>query len=460
LNRDNPLVNYYMSRSAPGYMMGASGIDALTRGRTQLNPYEKISGPTDYVKYLGSSYTPFVARDLIEGGDWKMAAATGLGLRASPDSATNVEAHKLYPGQDYANLDYGQRKAVQDAVNASGQGFPPTAEQAAATTFKQQRTDEQAGYEKAFTEGTNTRKISDYWHDLGQQRLGAGELQSDFLKQSGIQSTSDFGKRFSTLIEGYRGKEVTDANGQIDWDATKKAQAAYVASLPNAKGAKGEPGSQDLFNSYLTYAAGQKSELQQRYEKYNTARETAGYYNPGADTAALDKANPQLDVENWFFSSVTTKDGPKTNSLQSIDAVNQALSQNLPNRPVKYAEAARPINETRQTQQAWQDTSKYFAALDKAEAQFTDTLAQADAAKKKINWATATDDQKKELRSTAKAAISADLQKQMPEADAALAFWGRSTSVHSAALPYLVQMLKKYGIDPSKDSILQKVKQN
>jgi len=257
-------------------------------------------------------------------------------------------------------------------------------------------------------------------------------------------------RKHQGTLDGYYEIENTKAGGGMDWDKTIPQREAYVAKLSTEE--------RTWLEDFLGVQAEKKTQLEKELDAYNNRREQLGYFLPKADTAALDAKNPDVDVQTWrYYGGVADRDAHPEPVLQSREAVKAALALNLPNRDVKLEGLKRPINQTAKTVQAWGESEKYFKALDDAVAKYTEGDAQALAVKRKIDWARATDAQKKDLRSDAKAAINADFQKSYPDLDAWLAFWGKSTSVSEKAGAFLKQYLQKYGTDPSKDALMQKV---
>lgn len=293
------------------------------------------------------------------------SASTGLIGTGTQTYQTQTDyrdevTQRLGFGKKFDDLqqDYGRRKQVMDIVEQEGHGYPKTDNQKAADTARAGFDQEQAGIDNALQQGTLTQKYSDATRFITAERLGSAKLQNAFFDEAGIKSTSDFAKRFGGLVDGYRAVNVQDENGQRDFDATKKAQQKYLAGL-NAK-------DRELFNSYLAYNESKKSDSQKEYDQYQQKREAIGYYdidpkdpNATKKRAALDAANPDLDVKNWYFNG-GVKDGNDP-TLNSVEAVNLALAKNLPNREVKYSGLSRPVNQSPQIQQLWRDQGQRIA---------------------------------------------------------------------------------------------------
>lgn len=249
------------------------------------------------------------------------------------------------PYKDYASInDYGARKQIDQSIRDAGHAYPLSDQQKAAQTATEGFKSDQEKIDAALNDGQLTQKYSDASRFITAEKLGSAKLQSAFYDQMGIEPGSDFAKRFSTLIKGYR--EVATANtdeyGQMNFDDLKKAQASYIAGLSSKD--------QQLFKSYLAYNESLKTDTQKRYDTYQQNREAAGYYaidpkDPQAASkrAALDKAHPDIDVENWVFNGgVKGGDDPKLNSPQGVDA---ALALNLPNRKVQFAGLGRDLTD-------------------------------------------------------------------------------------------------------------------
>ena len=162
-------------------------------------------------------------------------------------------------------------------------------------------------------------------------------------------------------------------------------------------------------------------------------------------TADLDLANPAMDALNWKFS------GEKPSALQSVQAAEQALAMNLPNRLVKIAGYLRPINESPAAKLAWEEGKRTLDAYPRG----IDKVARGNAIERfGIEYDRLRPEQQQSLRTSAASA----LQRDYAELDAALAFWGKSPSVSLEGGRILAAMARKYGLDIRSDPILSKIR--
>lgn len=380
-------------------------------------------------------------------------ALGATGLKVSPESFTEQRdqlARQTFNGKGYDQLDYGQRKQVDDKAKTQGiaSSQPPSQLQVQGDAAKQTFASQDTDTANAFKAGTLNQRLADALHDTSMQRLGSSTLQNGYYDAAGISPQSDFAKRFSTLMDGYQAQVVKDTNNQIDWQTTKAGQAKFVAGLPNTPGKDGAPSDRQLFQSYLDYAEANKSPLQQQVDTYNQAREAAGYYEPKADTAALDKAHPDLDVQGWYLGGgYQTRDGPFAPSLQTVGAVDKALQmvtdQGLANRPVKLAGLPRPVNENDGTQAAFKATEKLIDTYqNKVVPQNAEKVAQQLYGHSFASL--------KPTGPQSQESVVNEIHRQVmlgtPQLDAAMAWFGASDSLgSSAALAAYKDMIKKYG---------------
>lgn len=85
---DNPIMNWYLGRGAPGIQFGQDILEAATG--SNVNPYAEIGGPGDLLKEQAKNFLPFFAQNIIEAEDMKtgvlQAGIGSFGPRYSPFS--------------------------------------------------------------------------------------------------------------------------------------------------------------------------------------------------------------------------------------------------------------------------------------------------------------------------------------------------------------------------------------
>ena len=87
---DNPLIQFYQARGAPGLNIGGGALEFLT-GANVLQ-FENIDSPPDLFKHIGTSALPFAIQGILEG---EQPLTTGAGLAGARTSAgTPYEALK------------------------------------------------------------------------------------------------------------------------------------------------------------------------------------------------------------------------------------------------------------------------------------------------------------------------------------------------------------------------------
>lgn len=326
---------------------------------------------------------------------------------------------------------------AKEARTASSSGR----QELAADQFKAQMDQRQAQAESDWKAGTLPKSLPEIWGDLTKERVGAREQQA-------LDYDSHFNRsEFDKTLDGYYGQLVY-RSGIPDWEETTLRQQAYLQSLPAKQRAQLEDflGVQDL----------KKSPLYQQYQAYLNKREAAGYYKDGitqAERQQLDLKNPELDAEGWKWQGGVQGATPPT--LQSTQAVDLALSMNLPNRPIKMAGLTRPVNENAQTLQAWDYSKKAIEAYqNQVVPKFQDQEAE--------RLYGVTFDKLPEAKQNAVISnIKTTVRANTPELDAWLMWWGETDTLQStAAAQYLKAILDKYGKTPPKANFQPRIAQN
>lgn len=308
--------------------------------------------------------------------------------------------------------------------------------------------------EDLFNQGQNTKKLSDVYHDEAtSNQQAAHDLTDQFASTfAGFNKTA-----YTKAVDGYYNTVVNVPTGQAnaggyDPDATAAARADYLSKLPSDQ--------QQWLNASLQVTEGNKTPLHQEYDKYIADKKAAGYFaldpkapDYNAQKAALDKANPALDVASFKFNSVAGTGG---GSLNSATAVDQALALNRPNTPVKatldgVGSLSRPVNQTPEVQQAWEDSkaelAKYAAAKVSNRAAEQAHLAQgnsANAADYNKPW----DKLTKTEQTTVDGGLATAIRDGSPKIDALLAWWGVTSTLRTqAALTEYRKLQATYGKD-------------
>jgi hypothetical protein len=394
---------------------------------------------------------------------------------------SKLAKEKGWPVNTWDNLNYGQRQDVQKAIDAAGKGQAKTGVPAAAQAVKDKLASTEAGYEKAWKSGTlGSKKLTDLWGDLNQQRLGSSELQREFYNQAGIDPGSDFAKRFSKVMDAYsklrEDPAVTDENGITDFQALKAKEDAFKANLStDSKG--GAVSDRDLLQSYQDYAKSQKSPLERSYQDFLDKKDSLGYQQvkptdsdevkaqKNATNKQLDIDHPEMDAAAWRFGS--GQEGVTGGTLTSKAAVDQVLkmidTEGLGKRTVSFEGESRNLN-TPAGRTLWNAEGQNIAELfdDKARVAKNPGTADALAAK---DFATRANPNPKfsDLNATQKAAVISTMRgyklEDDPKLDALHAYFGfspdnakKTFSLHSrAADAELAKLETKYGATRAKD---------
>jgi len=124
--RDNPILNFLSSRGAPGAQIllqaGEAGA-AVAGGEVNLDPFEQIDGPIDFLTHLGKGSLPFTLQGIMEGEQGLTSMFALSGLRTSPETPfdrlreARTEAKKqLGITTDDDKLDSDQKRDIDDLV--------------------------------------------------------------------------------------------------------------------------------------------------------------------------------------------------------------------------------------------------------------------------------------------------------------------------------------------------------
>lgn len=112
---DNPILNWYMSRGAPGVTFGQNVVEATTGANA--NPYSEIEGFPDLLSDTAESFLPFFAQGLLEGESVKNTAIGFFGPRAtkfsrSEETSTRIQSLGLTTsdGEPITSIDQMNRE--------------------------------------------------------------------------------------------------------------------------------------------------------------------------------------------------------------------------------------------------------------------------------------------------------------------------------------------------------------
>lgn len=84
-------------------------------------------------------------------------------------------------------------------------------------------------------------------------------------------------------------------------------------------------------------------------KELTAAKTSAGYDSPTANTTALDRANPTIDVQSWALDRGT---------VHSIAAVDQALQSGIDQQDIRLAGLKRSVNQDENSRKAWEYSKK------------------------------------------------------------------------------------------------------
>lgn len=425
-----------------------AAVSTLPEGvRRPIQPVDRPFKLTDALAPLAwQGLVQAVKEDGAVAGAIAATGIVGMGSQTyeSQTDVRNKEAQAQFK-TDYENLTPVQRQQVDksDAVTKYQQENPSQYKETKDRLLAPINQAEQQA-EQAFKEGKLSKPLPDIWHEQSIQRQQVARDLADQFKDM----FSNFDKtRYDKAVEGYYGKQVTNPDGTIDYDATEAARQDYIKTL--------KPDEQQWLDEALQVSRESKSPAHQKYLKYIDERKAAGYFDVKPDDpdrakklVELDRKNPLQDALNWYWKGGTT-DTNRVPALNSPDAVSLAL-QMAPDRPVTYAGLGRPLNQTPQVLQAWNDYgpriqnyyTKTVPAYQEQEAQnlFNTSYAKLDRAQ----------------RERVASSILTQVRRGSPELEAILQYLGDTADgngdyvVSAEAKPYLERMIAKYGAQPVK----------
>ena len=118
---ENPLINYYMGRSAVGVNIAGGVLEAATDEKVNVLPYESVDSLPDLIKHLGQSTLPFALQSQLEARDLSKIDRAVAGLTSlagfsanekSPSDRINEEAMERYE-KPYAELTGEEQQVIE-----------------------------------------------------------------------------------------------------------------------------------------------------------------------------------------------------------------------------------------------------------------------------------------------------------------------------------------------------------
>lgn len=385
-----------------------------------------------------------------------MGSETNL-LTASRDKAVaamnQTDPTTGKPISTYADAGPTLRHAVDQSPEVVKAQGGPSAYQDAKLASLKPALDERDRQEALHEQGKNTQKLSDTYHTLNDKRQqSAHDLEPQFAS-----TFANFNKdKYSKAVEDYYASPKTIPEGQdnaggIDFEATAADRQDKLAKMA--------PDVQEWVRQALAVTEGNKSATERQYDAMIAMKKQVGYFDPGADTKALDRQYPALDVASWKNNSTSTK----ASEMNSTAAVEMALADPYSKvLPVKFTGLAIPINESPQTEAAFKEYGK--RAQNYEEGYVNDPrwkpIWDVERAKHSQEtygkpFAQLADWQKTKVTDWLKSETRTVSRDNAPDLDAYLAWAGngsRTIAGNQAAVDALQALRKKYGKElPSKD---------
>lgn len=421
------------------------GVSAAT-GEDFLGKEYNLADEFKSGKLAADLTLPFIVEQIAnaynEGGLSSVATTTlpaafseGVNTYTTPTDVRDQQAQALY-GETYEDLLPTQQFEVNQTPEVKDKlGESPSAYRRAVDREIGPIREKVTQAEEAFKSGQLTQKLTDIWHDLSiEQRAKKETLVNEYLKD--FKGDKD---QFRKLVGRMYSKEaeVRNTDGTIDWDATEANQQRILGSLSQTE--------QDWWADYQKAQRLDETPLRQEYLGYIDQKDSKGYFKEGItakEREALDKANPELDVQGWYFGGgLKDKAGP---ALQTAQAVNMAL-QKAPDRPVKLDGVSRAVNENEGTVAAFKEYGQRAANF------LSGVQVERDKeriAKSKYNksWDALTDSQKQSVTTH----IRNGVLESAPDLEAYLAWMGQRTTISRdpKAIATLRYLRQTYGREP------------
>lgn len=423
-----------------------------------------LADPTQKGSLARQLIVPIAANSLIDGIQAHGLAGAAL---ASPSlGAMSVETNLIQDARDKAaeRLSGGKVTTYEEAksqplLRQQVENDPAVIAAKGSRSESQQFTVDQHAPIKAevdrqetlFKQNQNTTKLRDVYHDATQRNIQAAV---DFSLQYGDQLSKLSQTEQQKALREYYAIDPKIPDGQPDagggdFERQASERLDYL---------KAHPEYSDFIKQSLQVAENNKTPLHQNYDSYIAAKKQAGYFDIKPDDqkatekrAALDRANPALDVASWYFGSTAAAPGAGLNSMAAVDLALKTYAD----RPVVLAGYSRPLNQTPAVRQIFDGTRSVIQNYEDAIA----SPVNLDNAAANIQRGAKFSDLTPQKQSEAKSSVSRDLQATHPDLDATLAFFGRSESLASQrAKEILDTMIAHSGIkDASKDKQLAKI---
>ena len=442
LNPDNPILQFWLSRSAPGIAVGAATLEAAGGGNPV--PFDDIDGAIDLGVHLGRNTLPFAIAGAFEERQWERNTPMGgvlgfAGLRTSPATPGEIRTEFLN-GEALPMLhDAGIVPTTVTSVEALGPGEYDAARRYLkekrpdlAAQWEEFRRDRDSVYQRVQDERREIdAKYATRYDSLYQELLAGTREPREVL--ASLKSVRD--QQYGETTRLYSDDEYVRAVSELMPSDIRKVSDEWYKITKDAAGAK----------EYLTDADWEHVEIErerflarmepaerQRFERDLELRDSvvdahpilkvkraadamsADYYDiseadPAGRTAYL-KLHPEVDVARWFvyggkLSSAAAVD--LALAKQSTGPIAEALTKS--NRDVLYANFRRPINDS---PELWEDS------------------------KAAVEWYFGT---------VVPSGRSSSVLKKRGDLNGVLAFWGYDVKLHStASKQYLTQFIENY----------------
>lgn len=410
----------------------------------------------------------------------------GLLIGAPSAGAMSVETNTLKAARDKGAEELGLNRPYADLLQSEKDrvdALPAVKDEAGApSALKQGSLDIKAKYDTqensaidqfkqnklaALPDGTPVQNLPDAWMKLGLERRAATE---QYQKEHGEEFNNIPQSDYKRVTEPYYAEQnfVKNPDGTIDFDATAAKRLDYINSLSDKPNGSG-PSDRAIMQDAIHRIEGNKSEAHQRYDKYIAERKQAGYFDIKPDDPKanekkleLDKKNPLQDALNWYWKG-GTPDSTRTPKLNTTAGVDIAL-QLAPNRPVDFAGLSRPINQSPQTQAAWQEFGpRIDAYFNKAVPEYKEQVAKEKFGS--VPGFKGFDSLDGKMQQTVVNDILKRVRDGAPDLEAALQFFGHTKDangmyvVSPKAGVELQKMLQKYGNTPPQPNTVFAVRQ-
>ncbi len=185
---ENPLLNIWMSRGAPGIAIVGGAIEGLSGGEIDALPYDRIDSVPSLARHIGTSALPFTLQGRLEGEQELTSAFAITGLRTS----AQTPSERRNDARDLAIEDLGFSGPYEDlAIDQQVKANNEPAVKAAQVEVNNLRRDRGSNYQAYIDRRDGLAQDKERVIGLAWGELGPGkqfrDRRTDLLEERAIQ---------------------------------------------------------------------------------------------------------------------------------------------------------------------------------------------------------------------------------------------------------------------------------